>query len=134
MGHPRREELFMPDGQLLRRIGGDLEAIEPVGGLFGSHKRLQPKRMFEALKNLQNHKILLGALDLLLQVDPKERPSAAEAPKTEEVRRLEVLEAQLKTRAPSPGKRHVGFFKDSGGSVSSEKDEPSPVTMRPSRK
>ena len=27
--------------------------------------------------------------------------------------------AQLKTRAPSPGKRHVGFFKDSGGSVSS---------------
>ena len=35
-----------PDGQLLRREGGQLEAIEPLGGLFNSQRR--PKRMVEA--------------------------------------------------------------------------------------
>ncbi|CAL1144177.1 unnamed protein product [Cladocopium goreaui] len=84
--------LQSPEGQLLRRAGGELEAIEPVGGLFRAHHGLRPKRIFEALKKLQAHQIILGALDLLLQVDPQERPSAAEALKSDAVRRLDGLE------------------------------------------
>eukprot|EP00435_Cladocopium_sp_Y103_P024045 s83_g5.t2 len=143
--HPRREELFMPDGQLLRRVGGELEAIEPVGGLFvREHNGLRPKRMFEALKKLPDHQIILGALDLLLQVDPQERPSAAEALKSDAVRSfvvnsghivsldgLEVpAQREVETQSPSPGKphvAHVGFSKDL-------LDKPSPSQPRGSRK
>ncbi|CAE7027040.1 ppk5, partial [Symbiodinium sp. CCMP2456] len=78
--HPKREEIFTPEGHLLRRAGPDrLEAIEPLGGLtlLKGDSAPRPKAVLKALKHVPEKAQLLDLLGALLHADPVKRPSAA---------------------------------------------------------
>ncbi|OLQ03342.1 Serine/threonine-protein kinase ppk5 [Symbiodinium microadriaticum] len=78
--HPKREEIFTPEGHLLRRAGPDrLEAIEPLGGLtlLKGDSAPRPKAVLKALKHVPEKAQLLDLLGALLHADPVKRPSSA---------------------------------------------------------
>jgi len=85
--HPNREELFTPEGHVLRPVtpsGGEqgLEAIEPssppVAPADGGHIP-RPRLVAEALKDVEGANDILEFLGRLLNPDPEQRPSATEA-------------------------------------------------------
>jgi len=87
--HPCREELFTPEGHVLRPADSAagleaLEAIEPaappVAPTDGSGNRiLRPRLVAQALEGMTGANEVLEFLGRLLHPDPEQRPSAREA-------------------------------------------------------
>merc|ERR1712048_1531393 len=90
--HPMREDLFTPEGQVLRPVTPDaagvqeVEAIEPVNGpqtkppvSADTSGAPRPRLLAERLADAEGASDILEFLGRLLIPDPEQRPSAGEA-------------------------------------------------------
>jgi len=87
--HPNREDLFTPEGHVLRPVTPDaagaqaLEAIEPTllpAGPEDDGERIpRPHLVAKALDGVEGANDILEFIGRLLSPDPEQRPSAAEA-------------------------------------------------------
>lgn len=82
--HPQREKLFTPQGQLLRPTTPDVSGVRhmdvigpPVSSHWGEFPR--PRRVVDALTDVEGADEILAFLGPLLHPDPKKRPSVVEA-------------------------------------------------------
>jgi len=112
--HPCREDLFTPEGHVLRPVTPDgtgtqkVEAIEPAAARTSpaadDGAALRPPLLAEKLANVEGAADILEFLGRLLTPDPEQRPSAGEALAHHFLRFV-----QTKTGGGEGGQKAVGF-------------------------